>query len=122
MNNNCLIFVERGDTIASDRVKALWIIPMDAVEIRSDAQNLYFRFRIGSQTYITDMNDMIILSRNVGFLVDTFGKIDRSIEQVIKIIKTNYEGLEQSIRMSAFIRFLVSTPTLLSEEQKEKKS
>jgi HK97 family phage portal protein len=122
MNNNALIFVERGDSIASDRVKALWIIPTDSVEIRSDEKQLYFRFRIGSQTYITDMNDMIILSRNVGFLVDTFGKIDKSIEQVIKIIKTNYEGLEQSIRMSAFIRFLVSTPTLLSEEQKEKRA
>jgi len=122
MNNNALIFVERGDSIASDRVKSLWIIPIESVEIRSDAQQLYFRFRIGNQTYITDMNDMIILSRNVGFLVDTFGKIDQSIDQVIKIIKTNYEGLEQSIKMSAFIRFLVSTPTLLSEEQKEKRA
>lgn len=122
MNNNAFIFIERGDTIASERIKNLWIIPSESVEIRSDEQELYFRFRIGSQTYITDMNDMIIVSRNVGFLVDTFGHIDKSIEQVIKIIKTNYEGLEQSIRMSAFIRFLVSTPTLLSEEEKEKRA
>jgi len=122
MNNNAMIFVERGDTIASDRVKALWVIPTESVEIRSDEKELYFKFRIGNETYVTDMNDMIIISRNVGFIVDTFGKLDKSIEQVIKIIKTNYEGLEQSIRMSAFIRFLVSTPTVLSDDQKEKRA
>jgi len=120
--NNVFIYPEWDYTQFREPLKALWLIPSDDLEIKTNNGRVYYRFKIDGTDFYTDSDNMIHISRNVGFLLDAFGKADKALARVIQLIQTNYEGLEQSIKLSQAIRYLISSPTLLTDTEKDKRA
>ena len=120
--NNAFIYPEYDYKSFTEELKNLWIIPPEDLEMRISGNMIYYKFKIENQDYYASSEQMIHISRNSGHLLDAFGKTDPSINKIIELITTNYEGMQQSIKMSAFVRFLVSTPTLLTEAEKAKRA
>jgi hypothetical protein len=66
------------------------------------------------------MENIVHIARNTG--PNILGEKNLAIKKVLDIISTNYEGIEQAIKTSAFIRFIVQSTTLLNKEVRESRA
>ncbi len=124
MYNNAFIFLEWNHLDFKEPLKALWILDPDknSIELKSNESNeLFMSFRLNGQQRYTSIDNIAVISRNVD-PNNFFGKSNEAIRQVLKVLKTNYEGIEQAVRTSAFIRFIVTTTTPLSDKAKEERA
>lgn len=117
--NNVYIYIKRN---SRGEVDSLWVLDAATIEPCEDEQGqIYFRFSFMTDTIIVPYFDLIHIPRNVS-ASDFMGGNNDTIKQVIRIIETNYEGIEKSIKLSAFIRFIVEYSSPLNEETKAKKA
>lgn len=122
--NNAFIFLEWDYTQYKEPLKALWVLDPDdnSLKIKTDeAGNMFVSFTLDGKAKYTSVENLAIISRNVD-PSKFFGSTNKAIQQVLKVLKTSYEGVEQAIRTSAFIRFIVTTSTLLNEKVKKEKA
>lgn len=123
--NNAFIYIDRDYNTVGMPIKGFYLINPDRnamqVYINEKTKDLLVTFVIESATYCASTNDIIILSRNVD-PNSLFGKRDKSIETTLRVIKTNYEGIEQAIKISSYVRFLVSTTSPLKEDVRKERS
>lgn len=120
--NIAVLYLEWDYMNYKEPLKAIWPIKMDdsstVFRIDKDTDEPYLKFRIDGSERVTKLDDLIMLTRNADSK-NIFGRKSKPIEQAIKTIQTNYEGIEQAIKMSGFIRFILQTATVLNEDAKK---
>lgn len=124
MYNNAFIFLEWDYKNYKEPLKALWILDPDknSIELKANEQDeLFVSFRLNGHQKYTSIENLAIISRNVD-PTSLFGKSNQAIRQVLKVLKTNYEGVEQAVRTSAFIRFIALSTGPLSDDKKKEKA
>lgn len=123
--NLAILFLEWDYDNYLEPLKAIWPVNLDqnSFEFRVNEKtgSPYIKFTIDGIERVAGIDDLIILSRNANSRA-IFGKQNKAIDGTLKMIQTNYEGLDQAIRMSNFIRFIVQTATVLDEKVKKKKA
>lgn len=123
LESNVFIFLEWDYKNYKEPLKALWILDIEenAIEIKSDDNgNVYLSFNLKGQPYYTGMENIVHIARNTG--PNILGEKNQAIKKVLDIISTNYEGMEQAIKTSAFIRFIVQSTTLLNEDVRKSRA
>lgn len=124
MQNLSLIFIEWDYTKLQIPIKRLYPLQIDANQVKvaeSDNGDFVVQFLLDGETMYATTDDLIILTRNSDpkYL---FGKLDKSIDTVLKVLQTNYEGIEQAIKTSAYLRFIVQSATPLTDDTKKQKA
>lgn len=116
MENNVFIFLEWDFTKYKEPLSALWILDleMNALEVKADENGeVYLSFNLNGRPYYTGMENIVHIARNAG--PNILGESNPAIKKVLDIIQTNYQGIEQAIKSSAFIRYIVQSTTLLND-------
>ena len=124
MTNTAIIFIEWDYNNYKEPLKALWPLDPDKNSMRvveGKKGGIYIKFYLDGKERVVDHDDIILLTRNAKPST-LFGQIDSSIDTVLKVMQTNYEGIEQAIKTSAFIRFLIQSTTPLKPEIKKEKA
>lgn len=116
--NNAFIYVQKNN---KDDIVALWCIdPSTARCMQSKTNKEWFiKFTLDGEDIIAPYSQIVHLARNV---VDNeiWGDDNHSILQVLELINTNYQGLENAIKTSAVIRFLGQVPTKMKDKELKK--
>lgn len=124
MDNIALAYLEWDYGNYKAPLKGIWPLDFDAnsLECRiSESGELFVSFTLEGIKQTAGLDDLIILVREVD-PSSIFGKRSKAVDSVLKVLQTQYEGVEQAIRTSAFIRFIVTSTTPLSNIQKEEKA
>lgn len=124
MSNTAILFLEWDYSNYKEPLKAIWPLDPDknSLDVVVDKSNkVFIKFRLEGEEYTTDMSNIILLTRN-NRPGELFGKASMAIDTVLKVLQTNYEGIEQAIKTSAFLRFLVQSTTPLTEAVKKEKA
>ncbi|MDA3890306.1 MAG: phage portal protein, partial [Salinivirgaceae bacterium] len=125
VENIVFIYIEWNldiNKLKNQPIKGLWILDVSNVDthLGSDGE-FYLRFILNGKQITTGLDNIIHIARNVGN-TEIFGQKSNAISTVLNVINTNYEGIENAIKSSAFLRFVINSTTSLSDEQKKKKA
>ena len=120
---NVFIYIDWDLTQPNEPLRSLWILDVSNVETSIDKNTgeFYLRFNLNDKTIITGLDNIIHVTRNVGDS-EIFGEKSSAINTVLKVITTNYEGIENAIKTSAFLRFVINSTTSMTPSQREKKA
>ena len=120
---NVFIYIDWDLTQPNEPLRSLWILDVSNVETSIDKNTgeFYLRFNLNNKTIITGLDNIIHVTRNVGDS-EIFGEKSSAINTVLKVITTNYEGIENAIKTSAFLRFVINSTTSMTPSQREKKA
>ena len=124
LTGTALLFIEWDYTNYKEPLKHIWPLDYDRNSLdvaRGSDGKAYVKFTLDGIEHYSSMDHIILLSRNVR-PGDLFGRGNAAVQTVLKVIQTNYEGIEQAIKTSAFLRFLVKSTTPLSDKVKEEKA
>ena len=118
--NNAFIFLDWDYTNYKQPLKAIWLIDPDANSMQTAVKGdkALVRFNLKGNKRAVGIEDLCVISRNVK-PAQLFGQKNPAINQILKVLQTNYEGIEQAIKTSAFIRFIVQTSTILNDKVKK---
>ena len=122
--NNVFLFLDFDWSDFRAPLKGIYPLDPDGNQLevrRGDDNALYIRFSMDGQQYIAPLSQIGHIARNVN-TGEFFGHNNKAIEQVLKVISTNYEGIEQAIKTSAFLRFIVQTTTPMHDDVLKKKA
>lgn len=116
--NNAFIYIQKNN---KDDIVSLWCIdPSTARCMQAKANKEWFiKFTLDGEEITAPYSQIIHLARNV-VNNEIWGDDNRSILQVLELINTNYQGLENAIKTSAVIRFLGQVPTKLEDKELKK--
>ena len=123
MESNVFIYLQWDYFNYNEPLKALWILDIEenAIEIKVDENgDMYLSFDLNGKPHYTSMDNIVHIARNAG--PNILGEKNLAIKKVLDIIATNYEGIEQAIKSSAFIRFIVQSTTLLNKDVRESRA
>lgn len=125
MQNNAFIYLDWDYTDVYRPLKGLYIIEPDGNSmetlVNENTKRVFVRFTLDNDTRVVPLDDICVISRNVK-AADLFGQTSPAINQVLKVIQTNNEGIDQAIKSSAFIRFIVQSTTVLNDDVKKKRA
>lgn len=123
VETNVFIWIERDLYAANPNdVKSLWLINPETAEVRvTDSGKIVIKFLLEGQEIYTGMEDVIHVAKNVN-AAEFFGTGNKVIETVLKVINTNYAGIENAIKTSAFLRFVVISTTPISPKVKAERA
>lgn len=122
--NNVFIYLEWDYTLYRTPLKNLWLLDENAAMqvIPGDTEeDTYVKFTLNKESVTTNIANIVHLSRNVNPST-FFGRKNKAIQQVLRVIQTNYEGIEQAVKSSSFIRFILQSTTPISEEKKKERA
>lgn len=98
------------------QLKALWPLDIDTVELATTNDGrIVIQFTVQGKKYFEFTENIIVLRRDADFK-NLFAGQSQALKNTLKVIQTSYEGLEQAIKMSQYIRFIVQSATLLSDD------
>lgn len=97
-------------------LKNLWPLDIDSVTtaVSNDGRTV-LEFTVGGKKYYEFIENLIVLQREYDISQLFKGK-NEALKFTLKSIQTAYEGIEQAIKMSQYIRFIIRSTTLLNEE------
>ncbi|MDY0386961.1 MAG: phage portal protein [Methanolobus sp.] len=127
VSNNVFIylhFIPSNVFEGKEVLDSLWIIdPSNTNVTIKENQEIYLTFAINNETQMitTSVENVAVIKRMVG-KDEFFGSSNDNIKKVLNIINMNYQGIENAIKSSAFIRFIVESVTVLSDDKKKKKA
>ncbi len=117
--NNAFIYLERD---ARGEIIALWAPEPDGIQYaKLEDGEVWLRFTIDGKQVTYPYSLMAHIASNV-IKDPLFGVQNDSIREVLNLINTNYKGVENAIRTSAYIRFIGELVTKVSEEKLAEKS
>lgn len=122
--NNVFLYLDFDWSDYKAPLKGIYPLDPDGnqMEVRKgENREIYVRFTMDGELYIVPMSQIVHLARNVN-AGEMFGHNNKAIEQVLKVIQVNYEGIEQAIKTSAFLRFIVQTTTPMTDKVLEEKT
>ena len=117
--NNAFIYIERD---VRNEIVALWAPDPSTVQYaKLENGEIWLRFTINGKQVTYPYSMMGVIASNV--IKDLiFGVQNDSIREVLNLINTNYKGIENAIKTSAYIRFIGELVTKVSEEKLAEKS
>ena len=127
VSNNVFIylhFIPSNVFEGKEVLDSLWIIdPSNTNVTIKENQEIYLTFAINNETQMitTSVENVAVIKRMVG-KDEFFGSSNDNIKKVLNIINMNYQGIENAIKSSAFIRFIVESVTVLSDDKKKRKA
>lgn len=117
--NNVFIYIRR-DNIG--KVESLFVLDAQTMDVLKDEQNnIYIAFQFNGKRINVPYPDLIHIARNVT-TSEFIGNNNDPILQTLRVIDTNYQGIENAIKISQLIRFIVSYSTTLNEDKKKEKA
>ena len=123
-SNNVFIYLDYDWSDFKQPLKSLYPLDPEGNQLevrRGDDGALYLQFMMGNAKYTVSTEQVVHIARNVN-AGEFFGHSNRAIETVLRVIQTNYEGMEQAIKTSAFLRFIVQTTTPMTAQTLKEKS
>lgn len=106
----------------SFQLDSLWLIDPTSIQCLSDEnKNIWFRFWVDSVQVLCDDSQLVVISKNLN-KNELFGAGNSCINKAIQVIDTNYQGVENAIKTSAYIRFILQTATLMSDDTKTQRA
>lgn len=122
--NNVFLFLDYDFDDYKKPLKAIY--PLDvtdnSIEPRmTEDGKIYIRFSLNGSVYTVPLWQIAHIARNVD-TDEFFGTGNEAIKMVLRVMRTNYEGIEQAIKTSAFLRFVVQTATPMNDKALREKS
>lgn len=109
--------IENGQRVLQE----LWPLDIDTITTATTGDGkIAIKFRVNGKEHYKMADDLIILQREVDIRKLFQGNSD-ALNRTLKVIQTCYEGLEQAIVMSQYIRFIIRSTTMLSDENLKKR-
>ena len=127
VDNNVFIylkFIPSNAYMGKEVLDSMWVIdPVETIVNVADDGEIFLTFWINNEIeqVTTSIDNVAVLKRNIGN-DEFFGGNNSNINQVLKIIDTNYQGIEKAIKTSAYIRFIVESSTVLNPKVKKQKA
>lgn len=121
LENNLFIYLDWDLSKPKEPLKSIWILDPTLTDVSTNGEEIYLKFNLNGSTITTSLDNIVHIARNVN-KEEFFGKTNQAINHVLKIINTNYQGIEQAIKSSAYLRFVLSSTTLMSEKERQKKA
>lgn len=126
-NNLVMIYPIWDYSIYKEPLRELW--PIDTVDnnvqiATTPEGKVAVRFFINGKEYYDLVENLIILQRETD-VSQIFTGRSKAIDATLKVLQTSYEGLDQAVRMSQYIRFIIMSSTNLSDtviEERQKKA
>ncbi len=117
--NNAFIYLQRDN---QDNIVAMWAIPPDSITYSDIIDgDIWMKFSLNGKRVTYPYSLMVHIKSNV--LKDPlYGIQNESVRTVLNLINTNYKGIENAIRTSAYIRFIGELSTKLNDERLEEMS
>lgn len=117
-NNVVIIYPVWDYSIYKEPLRELW--PIDTVDNQVQIAattdgKVAARFYINGKEYFDLVENLIILQRETDVSSILAGR-SKSIDTTLKVLQTSYEGLDQAVRMSQYIRFIIKSATNLNED------
>lgn len=121
--NYAFVFLERDMGLLETPVKAMWILEPDINSMETAIINnkLYITFTLDGEVKAASCDDILMICRDAD-PNDLFSKGNKAIEKILKVMTANYEGIEQAIKVSSFLRFIITSSTPLKDEVKKQKA
>ena len=121
-DTNVFIYLDWEILPLSKKLKSLWVIDPTGIQIATDEnRNIWFSFYIDGKQIYCDESQIAVISKNIN-RNEFFGNGNSCIKKTLDVINTNYQGIENAIKTSAYIRFILQTATLMQGEAKTKKA
>lgn len=121
-DTNVFIYLDWEILPLSKKLKSLWVIDPTGIQIATDEnRNIWFSFYIDGKQIYCDESQIAVISKNIN-RNEFFGNGNSCIKKTLDVIDTNYQGIENAIKTSAYIRFVLQTATLMQGEAKTKKA
>lgn len=125
LDNNAFIYLDwyTDSSKMSEPLRAMWIVDPTYMTVKYDPEtgDFIYKIQVDGRIIYTSSENMIHIARHVA-LSELFGETSPAINKVISVINTNYDGVENAIRTSAFLRFILTTSTAMKEEDRKKKA
>ena len=116
--NNAFIYVDKN---ALGDITGLWAINPSAVEFGKAGTEWLLRFSLDDRQMVAPYSNVLHIARNV-VSNELWGDDNKSIQRVLELINTNYQGIENAIKTSAVLRFLGEVPTKMDDKVLRKKA
>lgn len=123
IDNNVFIYLDWDLSKPKQPLRSMWILDPTNINVShiKGTMEFYLQFQLQGETITTSLENIIHIPRHVGD-TEIFGEKDSAINTVLKVINTNYSGIEAAIKTSGFLRFVINTTTLLTDAAKQKKA
>lgn len=127
VSNNVFIylhFVPSNVFEGKEMLESMWVLDPYDVKVKIiSAEEVYLIFTLPNENYTitTSIENVVCLKRMVG-KNPFFGSGNENLKKVLDIIDTNYQGIEQAVKASAYIRFIVESVTVLSKDKRLEKA
>lgn len=127
VDNNVFIymkFIPSNVLVEKEVLDSMWVIdPVETKVTIKDNGDVFLTFWLNNETekVTTSIDNVAVLKRNVG-MDEFFGRSNNNIKQILSVINTNYQGIENTIKTSAYIRFIVESATVLNPKVKKQKA
>ena len=121
-DTNVFIYLDWEITQLGKKLNSLWILDPTGIQVLPDEnKNLWFSFYVDRKQIYCDESQLAVISKNIN-KNEMFGSGNSCIKKTLDIINTNYQGIDNAIKSSAYIRFVLQTATLMQGDAKTKKA
>jgi hypothetical protein len=125
MVNNAIAWCEWDYKNYNAPLKAIWPLDPDKNSMQvvkgSQPGQIYVKFMLDGVEKIVDYDEIILITRNAKPST-LLGQQSRAIDGILKVIQTQFEGIEMAIKQSAYIRFVIQSPTPLKPEERKRRA
>lgn len=115
---NAFVYIEKDIT---GKIIGFWSIDPSTARFAQSTYNKewFIKFTLNGDELTVPYNNIIHIARNV-LENDMFGDSNSSILQVLNLINTNYQGIENAIKTSAVVRFMGEVSTKMGKRELRK--
>lgn len=118
LDNYIIMWLDWDYSNWKEPLRGIW--PLDvsrnSLEVALDESGrVVIKFNIGGQVNYAFEDDLVILQRENN-IADLFKGRSKAIDESLNVIQTSYQGLDQAIKASQFIRFIVRAPSNISPD------
>jgi HK97 family phage portal protein len=123
LDNNVFIYLDWDLTKLKTPLKSLWVLDPTAMDVsyNKGTGEFYLKFMLQGSEITTNLDNIIHIPRQLSDS-EIFGTPSTAINKVLSVININYDGIENAIKSSAFLRFVISSTMLLNDKDKAKKA
>ncbi len=125
MYNNAMAWIEWDYSNYKAPLKAIWPLDPDKNSMQvvkgTTPGKIYIKFILDGDEKVVDYDEIILITRNAKPST-LLGQASKAADPILKVIQTQYEGIEQAIIQSAYIRFVIQSPSPLKLEERKRRA
>lgn len=122
-DRNAFIYIDWDVFNTKKPIYALWVIDPTTMELLYDekSKRYFMKFMLRNEEITTSLDNVIHIPNGVKNN-EVFGEQSSAINQVLNVINTNFQGIENAIKQSSFIRFITTATTVVSPDKAKKRA